>query len=191
MAEFIVKENGKIAHRRTIKSKPFEFNVWKCVEGYEGVYQVSMDGKVRRIKQSPGAKIKELTPYKREGYLAVRLFKEGKGTMYYTHRLVAETFIPNPKNKPQVNHKDGNKKNPKSYNLEWVTNKENCAHAKEVLGIDNKVLGKANGQSKLTEADVIQIRASELKYRELASIFKVGISTIAAVKLRLTWKYVP
>ncbi len=63
------------------------------------------------------------------GYLFVRLKKEGKFHTKYLHRLVAENFIPNPNNLPQVNHKDCNKSNCEIDNLEWVTEKQNMQHA--------------------------------------------------------------
>lgn len=65
------------------------------------------------------------------GYLQVNLMKEGKKYYKRVHRIVAETFIPNPKNLPQVNHKDGNKKNNSVENLEWVDNKNNTIHGYE------------------------------------------------------------
>lgn len=73
----------------------------------------------------------KLKPIKRKnGYLKIVLYnEEGKGIEYGLHRLIAETFIPNPKNKPQVNHIDGNKHNNDVSNLEWCTNKENMRHA--------------------------------------------------------------
>lgn len=66
------------------------------------------------------------------GYLRVRLIKDKKGKNYFIHRLVAEIFVPNPKNKPQVNHIDGNKLNNQVNNLEWVTAKENINRSEKV-----------------------------------------------------------
>ena len=65
-------------------------------------------------------------------YTVVTYTESGKQTSYYVHRLVAEAFIPNPDDKPQVNHKDGNPSNNNVENLEWVTSKENVAHAYEI-----------------------------------------------------------
>lgn len=75
--------------------------------------------------------LREIKPYKRgKGYLCVELDKTPKAV----HRLIAFAFIPNPENKPQINHKDGNKLNNSVDNLEWMTNKENSNHSFKVLG---------------------------------------------------------
>lgn len=63
------------------------------------------------------------------GYLTVSLYKDGKKVCFKAHKLVALAFIPNPENKPTVNHKDGNKSNNHVSNLEWATRSENCQHA--------------------------------------------------------------
>lgn len=70
-----------------------------------------------------------------KGYLYVDLYKNGKRKRFYIHRLVAETFIPNPENKPYINHIDGNPKNNNVSNLEWCTPLENVEHASKVLGV--------------------------------------------------------
>ena len=98
--------------------------IWKDIEGYEGLYQVSKLGEVYSFKSNKY--LKKLT--NKGGYLRVQLCKHGKVTNQSIHRLVAEAFIPNPDNKPQVNHIDENKGNNTVSNLEWVTAKENCNH---------------------------------------------------------------
>lgn len=88
------------------------------------------------------------------GYPFVGLWKEGKHYNKMIHRMVAETFIPNPENKPQVNHIDGNKFNNNVSNLEWVTDSENKKHRYKVLGYNspNKgKFGKDNGKSKIVQ----------------------------------------
>ena len=105
---------------------------WKDIHGYEGVYQVSNLGKVKRLtyetrNPSPRAngsilKFKEhLLKLRKttDGYLSVMLYKNGKPTDYKVHRLVATAFVFNPDNLPEVNHKDENKENNHSDNLEW------------------------------------------------------------------------
>ena len=97
-------------------------------------YEISNFGAVRRKKRSPANKRIDPSPYhllkpkrQRNGYLKVRI---GSKEMR-VHRLVALAFIPNPMNKPDVNHIDGNKENNRVENLEWVTKSENMKHAYE------------------------------------------------------------
>ena len=110
--------------------------IWKTIDNY-GDYEVSNYGKVRRISYD-GDKSKEeqyKLPYylkhriDKDGYFRYTLCVKGKTKSFYAHRLVAQAFIPNPNNKPQVNHIDGNKQNNYVDNLEWCTIQENNLHA--------------------------------------------------------------
>lgn len=102
--------------------------IYRDIEGFEGKYQVTSWGRVWNVSAE-----RFIAPQETEkGYLRVNLFDDsGKRVHRKVHRLVANAFIPNPQNKPQVNHIDGNKKNNSVTNLEWVTNDENVAHEKE------------------------------------------------------------
>ena len=95
--------------------------IFKEIDGYS--YKVNECGVVVSI----GGHIKK-TQTKSDGYQYVTLFKDGKGSPKYIHRLVAAAFIPNPEDKPCVNHKDFNRTNNHVSNLEWVTYKENMQH---------------------------------------------------------------
>ncbi len=96
--------------------------VWKDIKGFEGLYQVSTQG---QVKSRRGI----LKPYiNHKGYLKVCLSKDGVKYKKRVNRLVAEAFIENPLNLPQVNHKDRNKNNNAVSNLEWCTAKENRDH---------------------------------------------------------------
>lgn len=131
---------------------------WAKIKGYEGLYEVSTDGRVRTVSHITNGHVipsKELavSVYKNQRYARVRLYKGGKPKDYKVHRLVADAFIPNPDGKPQINHIDGDKGNNKVENLEWCTQAENNKHAfdtglqdmsaaieatkKKVLQIDN------------------------------------------------------
>ena len=113
--------------------------IWRDIDGYKGLYQVSSWGRVRYLKNWF---YDEITVFPQEplrpevtkkGYLRVDLYdSNGRRKHKKVHRLVANAFIPNPDGKPQVNHKDGNKENNSVTNLEWVTDKENKDHRKNV-----------------------------------------------------------
>lgn len=112
--------------------------LWRDIPGYEGYYQVSNLGRIKSLprlvksKNNGVRKTKEilLKPQSDdEGYQSVGLHKENSQKDCRIHRLVAEAFIPNPENKPQVNHIDGVKYHNNVRNLEWVTNSENMIHA--------------------------------------------------------------
>lgn len=95
---------------------------WRDIPGYEGLYQVSNLGRVKSLYRYK----KQLKPkISNAGYERVNLFKNKQGKWHSVHRLVAMTFVENPMNKPEVNHKDECKINNKASNLEWVTRKEN------------------------------------------------------------------
>ena len=111
---------------------------WKYIEGYEKKYQISNMGRLRSLyfKDKYGNKWDKIYYLKwslnRKGYQRTRLCLNGKlNSSVFAHRLVADAFIPNPQNLPQVNHKDGNKKNNRVDNLEWCSNKENALHSQK------------------------------------------------------------
>ena len=102
--------------------------IWKPIEGYEGLYEVSNMGRVRsldrkfktrqgRIISVKGQPIKA-DPSKRSGYVQVHLSNNGDRRTYQLHRVVAKSFVENPENKPEINHKDGIKTNNRADNLE-------------------------------------------------------------------------
>lgn len=121
--------------------------IWADIEGFEGWYQVSTEGRVRSVdrlvkfKNGKGSRFykgKILKQKYHNGYAMVNLNKNKHLTVAYVHRLVIETFTLHPKAKPWVNHKNGKKNDPRLDNLEWCTPSENNAHAvKTGLRSDN------------------------------------------------------
>lgn len=115
------------------------------------------------------------------GYLRVSI----GGKLMFVHRLVAEKYIPNPDNKPQVNHIDGNPKNNRVDNLEWVTQKENMAHAVK-NGLQPTC--EKHPMAKLNREKVNFIREhKEMSKKELAEMFGVSPSTIKDIWNNRTW----
>lgn len=109
--------------------------VWKDIAGFEGLYQVSNLGRVKSLPRNGTHKHPHiLHPTTSSKYALYRLSKKDKPYYRKGHRLVAEAFIPNPENKREVNHIDGNKLNNCIDNLEWVTTSENQSHNYWVLG---------------------------------------------------------
>lgn len=116
--------------------------IWKDIKGYEGSYQVSNLGRVKSLQRTircglANCNNKRTIPEQilrprrdlKKGYMQVTLSKSSVLTVYSVHRLVASAFIPNPHNKPEVNHIDGHPSNNNVENLEWVTKSENAIHA--------------------------------------------------------------
>ena len=119
---------------------------WRDIDGYDGLYKVSNLGNVYSLKTNKVLK----TPVGKRGYPNLNLLKDGKQKLFVVHRLVAKAFIPNPENKQQVNHIDGDKTNNRVDNLEWATSRENMLHARRT-GLhtsdgDKTVVQMLNGQ---------------------------------------------
>lgn len=133
----------------------------------------------------------------KKGYCqtCVSLGSRDKKKVFKIHKAVAETFIPNPENKPQVNHIDTNKTNNSAENLEWVTNLENSHHARD-NGLMKTKRGEENFFAKLTENDVRYIRNNyiprdkEFGCCALAKKFGVSHPTISDIINRKDWKHI-
>lgn len=174
--------------------------IWKDVVGYEGVYQVSSYGRVKRIGAAPGAQVGRILKLQfnpSNGGMQVRLCWHSKHTTEKVHRLVAEAFLdkPTPEHN-EVNHKNGNRKDNRVENLEWVTRSENIRHSYDVLGRKRSDLrGEQIGNSKLTRKEVKQIRAlystGEWTQEELAEKFGVSQVLISKIVRGELWSHIP
>jgi len=171
---------------------------WKAIPGYEGVYEVSDQGRVRRIGKAKGAqvgRIKKLTT-KANGYVVVGMKNGSVRRVEYVHRLVMLAFAASESGRNEVNHIDGNPQNNRLENLEWASRSENQLHAIHVLKScsPSALPGERNPQSKLTEAQVRQIRelykTGQYSSRELADMFGVTKSPIKQIIRRKTWRHV-
>jgi predicted XRE-type DNA-binding protein len=171
--------------------------IWKDIKGYEGYYQVSSLGNVKSLYridikgQKRCERILKLS-LKHTGYLNVNLSKDCIKKYYRVHRLVAFAFLENPMNKPQVNHKNGEKTDNKVENLEWCTGSENTIHS-----FKNKLqplpLGTKNSQSKLSESDVLEIKKlllKKVKQKEIAKIFEISIPSVSNIKRNKNWIHI-
>lgn len=149
---------------------------WRKIKGWP--YSVSDDGQVRNDRNGRVLKTHKMS----KGYVSVSLHKEGDHQQRTVHRLVAEAFIPNPEQKPQVNHKDGNKDNNHASNLEWATNSENQLHCCYVLGKMPSAENLANMRAKAFEVNRKPVLCVEtgLVYESVRAAAKaVGVSRFA------------
>ena len=162
-----------------------DIEIWKTAvyddEIYEGLYKVSNFGRILSLNYKNTGKPDLMNPgTDKDGYLQVYLRKDRKGKWCKVHRLVAETFLENPENKPQVNHKDEDKTNnfvflnedgtinKEKSNLEWKSPKDNCNH-----GTRNERISKALTNGKLSKK-VLQLSLSGELIREWPSVNECG-----------------
>jgi len=172
----------------------------KDIIGYEGLYAVTEDGKVwsypKRVNSYEGSwmiqheyvnRKNRITPHVQ---YTVPLSKNGKRTRCQVHRLVAQAYIPNPENKPQINHKDGNPFNNNIDNLEWVTQSENMRHAQEA-GMLNQFTEKSmenrSIQGKKNQHNTVKARRMFTmdEVSEIKKTFEEGVKSARAIAREL------
>lgn len=174
--------------------------IWKDIIGYEGYYQISNLSRIKSLprisRNNKGAvliKEKILRPSKNsQGYYGLKLKSNCVVKYFKVHRLIAIHFIPNNENKPFINHINGIKHDNRIENLEWCTRSENCQHAHDI-GLQPTRKGDKNGNSKLTENQVLEIR-KRLKNGEsnisIATLYNIGNTAISKINLNKTWKHI-
>ena len=114
--------------------------IWKDIEGFEGLYQISNFGKVKSLHNRGGIKERILKPYKKKnGYLQVKLRNKNHIKYETIHRLVAQAFLPNPTKLPSINHKDENKENNNVDNLEWCSVGYNNTYGSRIESLKRKL----------------------------------------------------
>jgi hypothetical protein len=165
--------------------------IWKDVKDFEGLYQVSNLGNVKRLvsKRVLAERLIGST-IDRYGYVKRVLCKDGKMYFFTEHRLVANAFIPNDFNKPAVNHINGIKTDNIVENLEWCTNKENTQHSIEI-GLQNKK-GIKHHKCKLTEEQVREIKEIGFSQTRMSLAKKYGVSrtSILGIIRGKFWKHI-
>lgn len=159
------------------------------IQGYEN-YEIDELGQIWSLPKKTRKGIRMIKPLKhpKTGYMYVDLCMDGKIKKFTVHRLVALNLIPNPENKEQVNHINGDKTDNRVENLEWVTRSENQKHS--ILKGLRTAKGVKNSQSKLSEKDVLLIRNSKEKGSVLAKKLNISQSTICDIQKNRSWKHI-
>ena len=155
--------------------------IWKDIKYYEGLYQISNYGNVKSLPKErrnrrgvyiQKEKLLSLTNTS-TGYKKVELVKDGKRKGFKVHRLVAQAFIPNPDEKPQVNHIDGDKTNNYVDNLEWATASENSIHAYNT--------GLNSNKKELNENEIISMYMNGITKEDIAKQYGVSNAVIKRI----------
>jgi len=159
------------------------------IQGFEN-YELDELGQIWSLpkKTRKGVRMIKALKHPKTGYMYVDLCKDGKVKKFTVHRLVALNMIPNPENKLQVNHINGNKTDNRVANLEWNTRSENQKHSISI-GL-RSAKGIKNSQAKLTEKQVLEIRKSAHCLKTLAQKYSVSISTISEVRNNKIWTHI-
>ena len=172
-----------------------ENEIWKDVIRYEGSYQVSNFGRVKSLGAgetwNSSSRILK-NAIRQSGYSQIDLCNDGRKKSYKISRLVAQAFISNPENKPQVNHINGIKNDDRMENLEWVNGKENMQHAWST-GLKKPLKGNQCSWSKLTEKQVRVIKHCinlGMTDKEISKYFYNNQSIISSIRYKKSWTHI-
>lgn len=155
------------------------------IKGYEGLYDISDDGRVWSYRRNKWLKNALVST----GYPGVDLCKGGIRKQHLIHRLLAATFMENPKGLAQINHKNGIKTDNRLDNLEWCSIQENLKHALET-GLRKSLFGESHGRAKLKTADVLTIRALAAPNKDIAKMFSVSETTVRLIRKKDRWAHI-
>lgn len=175
--------------------------IWKDINGYEGIYQVSSLGRVRsldrallgknNVEYKVKGKIRKIS-CTGKGYQNIQLSKEGRSKMFSIHRLVAEAFLDNPENLPVVNHIDGNKSNNHIGNLEWVSYSDNINHSiatglRNTNDIETHIKKEGNSGVAVKEKveDILSVFPN-MKAKDIAELVGSKPSYVYKIKKRMS-----
>lgn len=178
--------------KKELRLDDLEGEEWREVNGFDGIYKISNFGRVKSHNIHTQGKI--LKPRDYSDYDSV-LIKSADGTCkkHMVHRLVAEAFIPNPDNLPEVNHKNGDKHDNNVENLEWCTHQQNVKHAYNVLYL-GCLKGEGCPTHKLTNEQVMQIydlaKKKELTFTEIGKMFGVTRSVVTDIHIGKSWTHI-
>lgn len=162
------------------------------INGNESNYMITDNGKVYSLNyMNTGKKHRLKTRIDKDGYEIVTIYYNGKRFDRKVHRLVAEAFIKNPYNKPEVNHKNGIKNCNNVKNLEWATNLENIHHSWE-SGLSKPMCGQYNPASKHSDEEIATvcklIESNKYTFKEISNITNVNKDVIKGIFHRNIWK---
>lgn len=177
-------------HYKNLSLEDIEGEVWLPIHGWEGLYEISNMGRVKSFKRKIVKILKQ--EVQKYDYLQTQFIKLGITTRQKVHRVVAITFIPNPENKPQVNHINGIKHDNRVENLEWCTAHENMVHA-FTIGLKRNLSGVNSIRSNLSIEninEIFKLREENQTYSKIGAKFNLTKGAIYRILKKKSWQHI-